>query len=166
MPLPPHLRPLESDLHRFLEQETRNPVHGHAAKKLLGAISNNKKEASTMKKSQLKARLAQVEKQLNGRVYKGGVNPAAANDVFASVVRGVPSLQQVELAMKAAATEADRQGDAQKAREIRNELAVLKMQIAERARQLRPSPGPMGPGSVELFARTGTLGDDPSVEGI
>jgi hypothetical protein len=79
---------------------------------------------------------------------------------------GTPTAQAAIRLMKEAASDAERQGDRAKADGLRRDVALLKLQIAERQRQERPTPSRLGPGAVELFKNTGSLPEDSALRGI
>lgn len=82
-----------------------------------------------------------------------------------SEARVPPPADAIRL-MKTAADEAEERGDSARADGLRHEICVMKFQIAERQRVERPAPSRLGPGTVQLFTRTGTLGDDNEVGGL
>lgn len=127
------------------------------------------RKGNTMgKKKELEARLAKAEEMLKERVHNGGANAALAEEMLGHI--GAPSRSPVSVdasirLMKTAADEADRMGDYNKALGLRQEVAELKLQIQERARNGR-NFSRMGPGSVELFKNVGTLPEDVKLGGI
>ena len=68
--------------------------------------------------------------------------------------------------LKSAADDAAARGDTAMAHGLRQEIAVFKLQVAEREHQARPRPSRLGPNSRELFTRTGTLGEDVQIGGL
>jgi hypothetical protein len=116
----------------------------------------NQKGTTKMKKSELRAALADAEAQL-----------AKAGHTAPSRTSTAPvSAESALRIMKAAADDAERLGDVAKADGLRREIAVLKLQIAERVRENRPQSSRLGPNSVELFTRTGRLGPDAQLGGV
>jgi hypothetical protein len=115
-----------------------------------------KPKGMKMKKRELRAALAEAE----GALAKAG-QPATRGRPTGTV-----SAETALTLLKSAAEDAERMGDVAKADGLRREIAVFKLQVAERRREQRPSPSRLGPGSVQLFDRTGRLGEDVQVQGL
>jgi hypothetical protein len=135
--------------------------------------TTNQKEGNKMKKSELRAALAAAQSQLaKGQIAGTAVdltgaartpdgNSRPANNPFRAT-----HFDHAVTVMKSAADEAERGGDVAKAASLRREVAEMKMVAAERRREARPSASQYGPGSHQLFDRTGRLGPDAALSGI
>jgi hypothetical protein len=128
--------------------------------------SHQTERKQKMGKKELRAALAKAEADLERAGLNRGADPRTAESIARQVGRAPISAGQAISAMKAAADNAERTGDAVKAKALRQEVATFKLQIAERHRQDHPQPSRLGPNAVELFQHTGSLGEDTAVKGI
>ncbi|MCU1490709.1 MAG: hypothetical protein JWM85_2114 [Acidimicrobiaceae bacterium] len=156
-----------------------SPLLAKAAEALDEVRSNQppQKEGKKMgEKALLKAQLAQAEAALakaglTAPRRGNGSDPYVAEGLMDHVGAPVRSVvtsnaEGVLRDMTAEASLLKSQGRRQEAREMHYRLAAAKMMINENQRGEHPRPSRMGPGTVELFVRTGRLGEDSDLGGI